>query len=150
MKAIQPYLNFAGRTEEAFRFYHSVLGGEIMGPLRFRDMGGEQMGISGDDLDKVMHIGLALPSGTLMMGTDSLECLGQTLNQGNNVYLNLDTESTEEAQRYYSALTEGGTVEMELQRTDWAELYASFTDRFGTRWMINYEGDAAFEMPNAG
>lgn len=153
MKAIQPYLNFAGRTEEAFRFYHSVLGGELLGPLRFRDMGSEQidqMGLTGDDVDKVMHVGLKLPSGALLMGTDSLECLGQTLNQGNNVHLNLDTESREEAQGYYSALSEGGSVEMELQRTPWAELYAAFTDRFGTRWMVNYDGDAVFEMPSAG
>lgn len=149
MKAIQPYLNFAGRTEEAFRLYHSVLGGELLGPIRFREAGGAQMGIAEDELDKVMHVGLMLPSGAMMMGTDSVDCLGQTLNQGNNVHLNLDTESREEAERFYSALSDGGEVQMELQRTEWAELYAAFTDRFGTRWMVNYEGDATFEMPSA-
>ena len=143
------YVNYRGNCEEAFRFYHSVLGGELKGPLRFRDFGGEQMGITENELDHVMHVALALPSGTTIMGTDSIECLGQTLNQGNNVYLNLETDSSEEAQRYYSELSQDGSVDMELQRTEWSELYGAFTDRFGTRWMINYGGDATFEMPSA-
>ncbi len=33
MKAVNPYLNFAGHTEEAFEFYRTVFGGEIETPL---------------------------------------------------------------------------------------------------------------------
>lgn len=29
MKAVSPYLNFAGHTEKAFDFYQSVFGGEV-------------------------------------------------------------------------------------------------------------------------
>lgn len=35
---INPYLNFAGNTEEAFNFYRSVFGGEFTGIHRFGDM----------------------------------------------------------------------------------------------------------------
>jgi hypothetical protein len=29
MKAVNPYLNFAGNTEQAFEFYRTVFGGEL-------------------------------------------------------------------------------------------------------------------------
>lgn len=29
MKAVSPYLNFPGTTEDAFRFYQAVFGGEL-------------------------------------------------------------------------------------------------------------------------
>jgi len=38
MKSINPYLNFAGNTEEAFNFYKKVFGGEFLGGVfRFKD-----------------------------------------------------------------------------------------------------------------
>ena len=40
MKALHPYLNFQGSTEEAFNFYESVFGGEFLMFSRFRDTPG--------------------------------------------------------------------------------------------------------------
>ncbi len=38
MAAINPYLNFAGNTEEAFNFYKSIFGGDFIGGImRFKD-----------------------------------------------------------------------------------------------------------------
>lgn len=142
MNPIQPYVNFAGQTEEAFRFYHSVFGGELEGPIRFRDAGGAEMGLTGADLDGVMHISLRLPSGTVLMGTDSLECLGRPLIMGNNVHLVLVPGSRDEAETLFARLSADGQVTMELTRTDWAESYGSFADRFGLCWMISFAGEA--------
>lgn len=136
------YLNFAGNTQEAFEFYRSVFGGEIMGPMRFRDMGGEEMKVPEKDLDKVMHIALPVGDGVLM-GTDTLESIGQKLEVGNNTWIVLEPDSREEAQRIFEKLSEGGRVEMPLQKVDWAELYGHFVDRFGIQWMISYTGEAA-------
>jgi PhnB protein len=38
MIKLNPYLNFAGNAEEAFRFYKSVFGGEFKTVVRFKDM----------------------------------------------------------------------------------------------------------------
>ncbi len=35
---VQPYLNFAGRCEEALEFYRSALGAEVTMLMRFQDM----------------------------------------------------------------------------------------------------------------
>ncbi len=38
MATINPYLMFAGNTEEAFNFYKSVFGGEFLTMQRFKDI----------------------------------------------------------------------------------------------------------------
>lgn len=52
MKAANPYLNFAGNTEEVFRFYQTVFGGELQ-VMRFKDFADNSMGVPDEDLDKI-------------------------------------------------------------------------------------------------
>src|SRR5690606_24379600 len=144
MQRAHIYVNFAGNSEEAFKFYRQVFGGDYMGVFRYRDMGGEQMGLSGSDLDKIMHIALPLPDGTLLMATDVLESTGQKLTQGNNFYIYVETDSADEARRLFDGLSNGGAVEMDLARTEWAEQYGSLRDRFGVQWMVSYTGNVQF------
>lgn len=141
MKGMNPYLNFDGNTREAFEFYRSVFGGELRGPMTFRDMGGESMGISGDELERVMHVALQLDDKITLMGSDIMPSMGHKLNVGNNVYISLDVNSAEEAQRLYSKLEPGGNVQMPLEEADWAERFAILSDKFGVLWMINYTGN---------
>jgi PhnB protein len=143
MKTVHPYLNFAGNTEEAFRFYRQVFGGDFMGIMRFRDMGDESMNIPPEAMDQVAHIALPMGGGTLLMGTDSME----PLTMGNNVYLTVDAESAEEAERLFDGLAAGGRIEMPLERTSWAEKYGICVDRYGVQWMVNYDGDVQFSPP---
>jgi PhnB protein len=150
MKAANPYPNFAGNTEEAFTFYRSVFGGEFLGVMRFADFPENPMGAPGGDLDKIAHITLPLGKRNVLMGTDALASLGQSLTVGNNHYPHLEAESAEEAQRLFNAPSEGGRVEMPLQRTEWAETYGICTDRFGVQWMVDYTGNVSFSDPSVG
>jgi PhnB protein len=140
MKAANPYLNFKGNTEEAFEFYRSVFGGEFLQVMRFRDIGDNPMGVAEHELDKIAHIALPLGPNAVLMGTDALESWPLTM--GNNFYITLDAESGEEADRLFDALSEGGQVEMALQKTDWAEKYGHCVDRYGAQWMVLYSIDA--------
>lgn len=130
------YLNFNGTTEEAFRFYQSVLGGEFTMIQRFRDTEGVGE-LSEEDGEKIMHIGLPIGNNVLM-GTDTLESMGQMLTMGNNAYISINADSKEEADRLYYGLSEGGKVEMELADAFWGSYFGSFTDRYGMQWMIEY------------
>jgi len=38
MALFNPYLNFSGNTEEAFDFQRSVLGGEFIKTVRYKDL----------------------------------------------------------------------------------------------------------------
>ena len=51
--------------------------------------------------------------------------------------ISLQVDNVPEAERLYEALSEGGSVQMELQATFWATRFAMLTDRFGVSWMIN-------------
>ena len=47
------------------------------------------------------------------------------------------TEGTEEAERIFRALSEGGTVKMPIAETFWAAGFGMCVDRFGTPWIVN-------------
>ena len=143
MKAAHPYLNFAGNAEEAFDFYKSVFGGEFATLVRFEDFGGEEAGVSADDLDKIAHV--ALPVGeTLLMASDVPSSRLSEHTVGSNVYISLTPDSADEAERVFDGLARGGIAEMPLQRTEWAEKYGSCIDKFGVRWMVSYRGNVSF------
>jgi PhnB protein len=143
MKSVNPYLNFPGNTEEAFDFYKSVFGGEFAMVARFRDLGADA-GIAEKDLDKIMHISLPLGEHTVLMATDAVASMGQSLTVGNNFSISLETGSAVEAEKLFGALSDGGSVSMPLGKTEWAELFGACTDRFGVQWMLNYTGEVRF------
>ena len=144
MKSVSPYLNFKGNTEEAFTFYKSVFGGEFAAVLRFRDFGDNGMGVREADLDKIAHIALPLGPHATLMATDVVEGMPTGFTVGNNVYIHLEPETGDEADRLFGALSGGGSVEMPLQGTPWAEKYGCLTDKFGVQWMVNYAGSVVF------
>src|SRR5688572_106782 len=137
MSIANPYLNFNGNTEEAFNFYKSVFGGEFAAVMRFKD--NQECGqIPEADKERIMHIALPIGNGTMLMGTDALESIGQKLTFGNNFYIALSPESKEEAERLFNGLSAGGKVEMPLQDMFWGAYYGSFADKYGVQWMVNY------------
>jgi PhnB protein len=144
MKAVNPYLNFKGNTEEAFNFYKTVFGGEFQGLMRFRDFGENTMGIPEHDLDKIAHIALPLGGGALLMATDVVDGMPGKFTVGTNFYITLEPDTPDEAKALFNALSTGGSTEMPLQPTQWAELYGICADRFGVQWMVNYTGNVQF------
>lgn len=85
MPAINPYLNFQGNTEAVFEFYQSVFGGEFIGGItRFGDTPeGDKLPKS--ERHKTMHIALPIGENNMIMGTDALESMNKSVQQGNNV-----------------------------------------------------------------
>jgi PhnB protein len=104
--------------------------------LRFRDFPDNPMGIPEKELDRIAHIALPLGESTLM-ATDPLESWGPATS-GTNFYINVETDSVEETERLFNALADGGTIEMDLQKTECAEKYGTCTDRYGVQWMVLY------------
>ncbi len=106
MSAINPYLSFKDNTEEAFKFYKSVFGGEFQTIMRFKDMPPEQP-MSEDTGNKIMHVALPIGKGTILMGSDAPEGFGPPLTVGNNFSIAISTDSKEEADRIYKNLSAG-------------------------------------------
>lgn len=137
MAALNPYLNFDGKTEEAFNFYKSVFGGEFDVLQRIKEIpGGDQY--PPNEQNRVMHVSLPIGKSGTLMGSDTLPSMGHTLTQGNNVHLAISPDSEQEAKRIFDGLSAGGKVVMPLEKTFWGALFGMFSDKFGVLWMVNY------------
>ncbi|OGM99671.1 MAG: glyoxalase [Candidatus Yanofskybacteria bacterium RIFCSPHIGHO2_01_FULL_39_8b] len=138
MVTLNPYLNFNGKTEEAFNFYKSVFGGEFTTFQRFKDTP-EASKMSKEDGEKMMHVALPIGRGNTLMATDALESMGHKLIEGNNYSLSLSTESREETEKLFKGLSEGGKIEMPLADAFWGAYFGMFKDKFGIQWMVNFD-----------
>lgn len=136
---IHPYLTFESSAEEAMQFYAKVLGGTLTEVHRFGSMP-PQAGFELTDEQKarVMHVGLDLPDGQMLMASDMLPGMGPPLSVGNNFSVSIHPGSREEAERFFHGLAEGGEVTMPLADQFWGDYFGSLTDRFGVNWMVNY------------
>jgi len=136
MSKMNPYLNFAGNTEEAFNFYKSIFGGEFLMVMRFNDTP-EADKLPENEKIKIMHIALPI-KGNILMGTDALESMGQKLTFGNNFSLTISCDSKEEANKLFNGLSESGKIELPMQDMFWGAYFGMLTDKFGVKWMIDY------------
>lgn len=140
MATVNAYLTFNGQCEEAFTFYQSVFGGEFPYLGRFNEMPpGEGGGMSEEEGNRIMHVTLPISKETCLMGSDTGGEWAAGFVQGNNVSLSINTDSKEEADRLFSALSAGGQVSMPMNATFWGAYFGMFTDRFGIHWMVNYD-----------
>ncbi len=140
MSKVSIYLNFNRTTEEAFNFYKSVFGSEFIGEVaRMGDVPQQegQSPIAEEDKKLVMHVVLPILGGLQLMGTDAPGSMGFKLNQGNNVYINLEPDTRAETDALFAKLSDGAKIEMPLQVMFWGDYFGSLTDKFGVQWMFN-------------
>jgi PhnB protein len=141
MARTSTYLNFTHHTEEAFNFYKTVFGTEFTAP-GIRRMGDippqEGAPVMSDELNNlVMHVELPITGGHILMGTDAPEQMGFTITFGNNVHINLEPDTREEANKLFNGLSAGGKITMPLEDMFWGALFGSCTDKFGVHWTVN-------------
>ena len=140
---IHIYLNFEGKTEAAFRFYEKVLGGKLTDFYRFGGMPSDgSFELTPEQKNLVMHVGLVLPDGQMLMGSDMLPGMGPKRVEGNNFSISVHPDSRQDADRVFTALSEGGAVTMPMADQFWGDYFGSLTDRFGINWMVNYTDPA--------
>jgi len=131
---LNPYLQFDGQCEAAFKFYENCLGGKIA----FKMTVGESPAAKSappERHNQILHIRLMVGD-KVLMGSDAPPEYYEKP-QGFSVTLGIDTPA--EAERIFNALAEKGTVRMPLEETFWAQRFGMLVDQFGIPWMINCE-----------
>jgi PhnB protein len=123
---LTPYLNFAGRCRQAFTSYAEIFGGAVTAELPFPD----------DDA-RLMHCRLEA-DGLVLHGADALP--GEVERQG--LWVSLATDTAEEAQRIFAALSDGGDVRLPMSSTFFASQFGMCVDRFGIPWQVAHIGAA--------
>jgi PhnB protein len=129
---LNTYVNFAGKCAEAFRFYEKHLGGKI-GMMMTHGQAPDQTQVKPELKDTVLHARISI-GGTELLGADI-----PTAQPMRSAYLSLRVQSDAEAERIFSALSDGGEVFMAIQETFFATRFAQLRDRFGINWMILHE-----------
>ena len=131
---LHTYLNFGGNCEEAFRFYEKNLGGKIETMMRYADQP-DPKNVSPGTEKYVLYLNMTIGE-TQLMGSDVPPDRFQPMR---SVYLSLAVDSSEEAERIFKLLSEGGEVFMPMEETFFAFRFGMLRDRFGTSWMILHQ-----------
>lgn len=126
---LNTYVNFGGKCTEAFSFYEKHLGGKI-GMMMTRGELPDQNQVRSESKDAVLHARISIGD-TELMGADVDDAQPMR-----SAYLSLSVDSDPEAERIFSALSDGGQVFMPMQETFFATRFAQLRDRFGINWMI--------------
>jgi PhnB protein len=128
---IEPYLFFDGRAEEAIEFYKSALGAKVVAVIRYKENPEPQHNPPGSD-DKVMHSLLRFGDAGVMISDG--KCGGRPAFQG--FALTLQASDEADATRKFSALGQGGQVQMPLGESFFARSFGMVADKFGVSWMV--------------
>ena len=123
MAQINPWINFNGNAEEAFEFYRSVFGGDF----------GKVTRVEGSD--KIMQITLPI-GGTTLIANDVPESMGRVSENENRSKISVSAESREEAEKIFTGLSAGGTVEVLM---DEGAYFGMLRDKFGIEWIVNFD-----------
>jgi PhnB protein len=124
-------LFFDGRCEEALDCYRRALGAEVTTLIRFKENPDPNMCPPGAE-DKVMHATVRIGN-TTILASDGM-CSGNLAFQG--VALSLSVTDKAAAERLFTALSDGGQVQMPLAETFFSPFFGMVTDRFGVLWMV--------------
>lgn len=127
----EPYLFFNGRCEEAIEFYRKTLGAEVEMLMRFKESPDPSMCAPGT-LEKVMHASIRIGDNAVMVSDG--RCQGDLKFEG--FALSITASDEAKAKRLFTALGEGGQVQMPLTKTFFSPAFGMVADRFGVSWMV--------------
>jgi PhnB protein len=131
-------LRFPGTCEEAFKFYQSVFGGELFMLQRYKEMREHGYKIKKKDENNIAFVGLKVNEDFILGGDDFNPDFNQDYIRGSNFSLSFSTESKAEVERFYSALSEGGTEQTPPIDVYWGEYSGGVRDKYGILWYVNY------------
>jgi PhnB protein len=131
---VQPYLDFAGRCEEAIEFYKQALGAEVQMLMRFKEAPEQPPpgSVAPGTENKILHSSLRIGD-SIVMATDGRGG-GKASFAGVTLSLTVATEA--EADKRFAALADGGQVQMPLAKTFFSPRFGMVADRFGVSWMV--------------
>ncbi|HWB28466.1 MAG TPA: VOC family protein [Chitinophagaceae bacterium] len=136
MTTINAYIGFQGQCREAMEFYKDCIGGE----LSFITVADTPISAQCPESiqGQIMHSSL-VKGPFVLMGTD-MTAPGDYI-KGNNVALSVNCSSGEEINNLFEKLSEGGKVIDSLKAQFWGALFGVLEDKYGIRWMLNYDNN---------
>jgi predicted 3-demethylubiquinone-9 3-methyltransferase (glyoxalase superfamily) len=127
-KQIAPFLMFTGDAEQAMTFYTSLFDdGRIVDITRF--------GPEGPGAEGTVQFARFSLAGQEFLCNDSPPVHDFSFTPSFSVWI--ETESEDELQRLFAALSEGGTELMPLDDYGFSRRFGWVNDRYGVSWQLN-------------
>jgi len=126
---LNTYVNFPGSCAEAFRYYEKHLGAQV-GMMMTPAQSPDPSLVKPEWKDAVLHARINIGD-TELMAADI-----PNAEPMRSAYLTLRMNSDTDAERIFSALSDGGQVLMPMRDTFFASRFGQVRDRFGMNWMI--------------
>ncbi len=128
---VTPYLMLDGRSDEAIEFYKKALGANVEMLMRFSEAP-KEANCTPSSMNKVMHAALSVGDSRIMLSDGNNK--GQPTFTG--ISLTITAKDEAEADKLFGALSEGGQVQMSMEKTFFAKRFGMAADKFGISWMI--------------
>jgi PhnB protein len=126
---LNTYVNFGGNCADAMRYYEKHLGAKVS-MMMSHAQSPEPSRVPVEWKDSVLHARVFIGDNELMAADiPNAEPM-------RSAYLTLRMDSDPEAERAFSALSDGGRVLTPIQETFFASRFGQVRDRFGINWMI--------------
>src|SRR5436190_18836293 len=115
---VEPYVYFQGRCDEALAFYREAVGADATVFARFED--------------RVAHAVLNVGD-TVVLASDGQ---GEGQPDFSGFSLSLTVSDDAEAERLFTALSNGGRVQVPMAPTPFASRLGRVAAKFGVPWMV--------------
>ena len=131
---LNTYINFAGNCAEAIKFYEEWLGGAVLFSMTYSEMPEPKQIPQGME-KAILHARIRIAGTDLLVSDGPID----PANPMGSACLTLSMDSSEEAERIFAVLSEGGKIHIPLGETFFAHRFGMLRDRFGVSWMILHE-----------
>jgi PhnB protein len=131
---LHTYLNYGGNCAEAFKFYEQHLGGKITMMMRHGEAP-DQSQVRPEWKHAVLHARITIGDAEI----SAADVPPDRFQPMRSAYLSLSVDSTQDAERIYALLSDGGQIFMPMEETFFAVRFAMLRDKFGTSWMLLHE-----------
>lgn len=129
---INAHIHFDGDCEAALKFYEQSLGAKITFMMPFEGSPAATE-VPESWRGKILHAAMKIGDDVVT----AADAPPGYFHKPQGFSLAIGTLDPAEAERSFTALSEGGSVQMPMQETFWAVRFGMVTDRFGIPWMIN-------------
>ena len=135
MQQVNTYIGFNGKCQEAMTFYKECIGGETS----FMPVKGSPIEAQCPPTmqDQILHSTLTVNGIPILMASDMTGPGGYV--KGNDIALSVTCSSEEEINSFFSKFSESGKIMDPLKVQFWGAMFGVVEDKFGIRWMFNYD-----------
>ncbi len=137
MAQINPYLTFDGNCRDAMSFYAECLDGELN--LQAVSESPVAAQLPAETQEQILHSAISRNGEILMMASDTIG--PYNFIEGTNISISLNCSNEEEINSIFRKLSAGGKINDPLKKQFWGALFGVLVDKYGIRWMLNYENN---------